>query len=332
LDREPNFEGAWHLRIVASVDEIAAALHESPATVEALLESSRRKLKKQRDLRVWPARDEKILTAWNALMIKALAIAARVLERPDLADAAGAAVDFVREKLWRDGRLLATYKDGRAHLPAYLDDYAFLADALLELLQTRWRSSDLAFARLLGEVLLSQFEDAQAGGFFFTAADHEQLIHRSKTYSDESLPAGNGVAAAALCRLGLLLGELPYVDAAERALKAAWSGIRDYPQAHMSLISALEDFLAPMQILIVRGEAGSARDWAREFAVLYAPTRMIFAIPSGEAGLPPALAAKDALDGTAAYLCTGMTCSAPLRDLKQVAGELARTTSAPADA
>jgi uncharacterized protein YyaL (SSP411 family) len=332
LDREPNFEGAWHLRIVAPVDEIAATLHESPATVDALLESSRRKLKQQRDLRVWPARDEKILTAWNALMIKALAIASRVLGRPDLADAAGAAVDFVRERLWRDGRLLATYKDGRAHLPAYLDDYAFLADALLELLQTRWRSSDLAFARQLADVLLSQFEDPEGGGFFFTARDHEQLIHRSKTYSDESLPAGNGVAASALCRLGLLLGELSYADAAERALRAAWNGIRDYPQAHMSLISALEDFLAPMQILIVRGEAGSAGDWARGFAALYAPTRMIFAIPSGAAGLPAALAAKQALDGTAAYLCTGMTCSAPLRDVKQIAAELARSTSGRADA
>jgi uncharacterized protein len=332
LDREPNFEGAWHLRIVAPVDEIAAALHVAPATVDALIESSRRKLLKQRDLRVWPARDEKILTAWNALTIKALAIAARVLERPDLAAAAGAAVDFVRERLWRDGRLLATFKDGRAHLPAYLDDYAFLADALLELLQTRWRSSDLAFAQQLADVLLSHFEDRQAGGFFFTAADHEQLIHRSKTYGDESLPAGNGVAAAALCRLGLLLGELHYLDAAERALKSGWHGVRDYPQAHMSLIGALEDFLAPMQILIVRGEAGSARDWAREFGALYAPTRMIFAVPSDAAGLPPALAAKPALDGTAAYLCTGMSCSAPLRDVKQIAGELARTTSGRADA
>ena len=115
-----------------------------------LVESARSKLLKARNLRVWPARDEKTLCSWNALMIKGLAIAARVLERPDLADAAATAVDFVRHHLWRDGRLLATYKDGRAHLPAYLDDYAFLADALLELLQTRWRSSDLEFASRLG--------------------------------------------------------------------------------------------------------------------------------------------------------------------------------------
>jgi hypothetical protein len=141
------------------------------------------------------------------------------------------------------------------------------------------------------------------------------------------VPAGNGVAASVLCRLGLILGELSYVDAAERVLQAAWNGIRDYPQAHMSLINALEDFLAPPQILVIRGDADGARAWAREFGAAYAPTRAIFAIPSGAAGLPPALAAKEALDGTVAYLCTGMTCSAPLQDRRQIAGALAPTTS-----
>src|SRR5579862_1023084 len=140
-----------------------------------------------------PQPDEKILTSWNALTIKGLAIAARVLHRPDLAEAAGTAVDFIHRTLWRDGRLLATYKDGRAHLGAYLDDYAFLADALLELLQTRWRSRDLEFARALAEVMLEQFLDRERGGFFFTAAEHEPLIHRTKTFNDESIPAGNGV-------------------------------------------------------------------------------------------------------------------------------------------
>jgi uncharacterized protein YyaL (SSP411 family) len=250
-----------------------------------------------------------------------------VLNRPDLADAAAAAVDFVQKRLWRDGRLLATYKDGRAHLPAYLDDYAFLADALLELLQTRWRSSDLQLARQVADVLLAQFEDQGAGGFFFTARDHELLIHRSKTYADESVPSGNGVAAAVLCRLGFLLGELRYLDAAQRALQAAWGGLREYPQAHMGLINALEDWLAPAQILIIRGDEASTLRWSSELQALYAPTRMIFAIPSGAEGLPPALAAKRPLDGTVAYLCTGMACSAPMGNLREIAAELTRTTS-----
>src|SRR4029077_16822777 len=214
------------------------------------------------NLRIWPARDEKVLTSWNALTIKGLAVAGRVLHRPDFTAAASAAVDFVHRHLWRDGRLLATYKDGRAHLPAYLDDYAFLADALLELLQTRWRSSDLKFARQLADVLLGQFEDAEGGGFFFTAKDHEKLIHRSKSFGDESVPSGNGVAASVLCRLGYLLGELPYLDAAERTLRAGWPMLRQYPQAHMSLANALEDFLSSMQILIVRGDAQQIEPWS----------------------------------------------------------------------
>jgi hypothetical protein len=212
--------------------------------------------------------------------------------------------------------LLATYKDGRAHLPAYLDDYAFLIDGLLELLQTRWRSSDLEFAQQLADVLLEQFQDDDGGGFFFTAKEHETLILRSKTFADESLPSGNGVAASALYRLGILLGETTYLEAAERTLRTAWTAIQDYPQAHMSLINALEDFLSPLQVLIIRGAAGPAMQWAAELGVLYAPARMIFAIPGDAADLPAALAAKSASDETVAYLCTGMTCSAPLTNLE----------------
>jgi uncharacterized protein YyaL (SSP411 family) len=322
LDRGANFEGEWHLHTYESIDAIATVLGESAPSVASSVAAARAKLLKVRNSRVWPARDEKILTSWNALMIKGLAIAARVLHRPDLADAATAAVDFIRRTLWRDGRLLATYKDGRAHLPAYLDDYAFLADALLELLQTRWRSSDLEFARQLTDALLLQFEDPDAGGFFFTAADHERLIHRSKTFSDDSMPSGNGVAATLLCRLGYLLGEIPYLDAAARTLKAGWPMLQQYPQAHMSLVNALQDFLSTIQVLIVRGDAPQIERWSASLSAVYAPTRMIFAIPRDAAELPPALAAKRATAGTVAYVCTGMTCSAPLGDLSEIAREL----------
>ncbi len=322
LNRDANFESEWHLHIVEPIEAVAAALGKSAQATAALIDSARAKLLKVRDSRVWPARDEKILTAWNALMIKGLAIAARVLHRPELADAATSAVDFIRHNLWRDGRLLATAKDGRAHLPAYLDDYAFLAEALLELLQTRWRSSDLEFARQLTDVLLSQFEDAEAGGFYFTATDHEQLIHRSKSFSDESVPSGNGVAASVLCRLGYLLGELRYLDAAERTLRAGWSTLEQYPQAHMSMVNALEDFLGSMQIVIIRGDAAELGNWAASLRVAYAPMRLIFAIPGDAVDLPPVLAAKQAASGTVAYVCTGMTCSAPFSDLGAVAREL----------
>jgi uncharacterized protein len=306
LDRPPNFEGAWHLRVHATSDGPDAA---------ALIRSGRAKLLARRDLRIWPARDEKILTAWNALAIKGLAIAARILNRPELADAATRAVDFIHRTLWRGGRLLATYKDGRAHLQAYLDDYAFLAEALLELLQTRWRSRDLEFARELAEVLLSGFEDPESGGFFFTASDHESLIHRSKTFDDESVPSGNGAAVSLLCRLGYLLGESRYLEAAERTLRAAWNSVQRYPQAHLTLLAALEDYLKPLQIIIVRGD--SARRWASSLGSAYAPSRMIFAIPADAVDLPPMIEEKRVVADTVAYLCTGTSCSAPLASLDE---------------
>src|SRR3990172_2117563 len=118
-------------------------------------------------------------------MIKGMAKVGRHLNQPACIASAESALDFVRNELWRDGRLLATYKDGRAHLSAYLDDYVFLADGILELLQARWRDGDLSFAIELMEVVLKHFQDPH-GGFFFTADDHESLIQRPKPLADDS--------------------------------------------------------------------------------------------------------------------------------------------------
>ncbi len=304
LDLAPNFEGRWHLCIRAPL--------EGPDE-RRLIDSARTKLLAARTLRVWPGRDEKVLTSWNALTIRGLAIAARTLHRPDLADAATHAVDFIHRTLWQEGRLLATYKDGRAHLNAYLDDYAFLADALLELLQARWRDRDLEFARMLAEAILERFADATGGGFYFTASDHERLIHRSKTFGDESIPAGNGVAAGVLCRLGFLLGEPRYLAAAEHTLRAGFAAMGEYPQSHMSLIAALEDYLKPLQILILRGP--DATRWQHALASRYAPSRMVFAIPADTPELPASIAAKHLQGPAVGYLCTGTTCSAPFTRL-----------------
>jgi uncharacterized protein len=314
LDADPNFEGAWHLCVRAPLEDEAAA---------CLVESARKKLLAARNLRIWPQRDEKILTSWNALAVKGLAIAARVLHRPDLAEAATAAVDFIHRALWRDGRLLATYKDGRAHLAAYLDDYAFLADALLELLQTRWRGRDLEFARALVEVMIEQFMDRDGGGFFFTAAEHERLIHRIKTFNDESIPAGTGVAASVLTRLGYLLGKVLYLEAAERTLKAAWPLMRQYPEAHLTLLAALEEYQKPLKIVIIRGPAIEVQRWSRAIGRSYAPARMVLPISADE-HLPPAIAEKRAGSGTLAYVCTGTTCAAPISGLAELEQALGR--------
>ena len=315
LDREPNFEGRWHLHTYRGLEEIASELGISAETAERHLGVARCKLLGVRNERVWPGKDEKIIASWNGLMISGMATAARALSRPEFAQSAMRAVDFIRGQMYANGRLLSVAKDGRARFPAYLDDHAFLLGGLLELLQAQWRSEDLDLAISLAETLLERFEDPVSGGFYFTADDHEQLIHRPKTFGDEAVPSGNGVAARALLRLGYLIGDLRYVDAAERTLRAAWPAVGKYPHAHASLLLALEEWLEPPTIVIVRGAPEEIEDWRRELDQLYAPRRLIFPIPADNAALPAALAGKSAGEGVTAYVCRGTTCSEPIKSL-----------------
>jgi uncharacterized protein YyaL (SSP411 family) len=315
LDQPPNFEGHWHLHAYRSEEDVATELGIDAGEVQRRLGEARRILLAERNRRIWPGRDEKILTSWNGLAIAGMATAARALGRPDFAESATRAVDFVRQQLWRDGRLLAVHKDGQSRFPAYLDDYAFLLDALIELLQTRWRSSDLQLATALADALLAHFVDSEHGGFYFTADDHEELMHRSKSFGDEAVPAGNAIAAQALTRLGLLLGETRYLDAAARTLRAAWAPLEHYPHAHAAMLVALAEHLDPPEMVIIRGAGDEAERWREALTKKYSPGRLVFAIASDTEDLPAALADKRALDSTVAYVCRGTSCSEPIRAL-----------------
>jgi uncharacterized protein len=322
LDRAANFEGHWHLYVAATLEDVARQLQRSPQEVPALIAAARARLLAVRATRVRPACDNKVLTSWNALMIRGMALAARALGREDLAGSATRALDFIRATLWRDGRLLATCMQGRAHLNAYLDDYVYLADAILELQQVRFRAEELAFAQQLLEVVLGHFPDAVAGGFFFTSDDHEALIYRSKIFADDATPAGNGVAARILLRMGHLLAEPRYLAAAERTLRAAWPALMQQPTAHVSLLGALQELLSPPQIVVLRGEARTIEGWSRALAHRYAPQRLVLAIPAESVALPAALADKTARAHPVAYVCRGSTCSAPLDSLDALMQEL----------
>ena len=311
LDQGPNFEGKWHLAV------------REPADDMAVIDEARAILHQARSDRVAPARDDKQLTSWNALAIRGLAIAGRVLQREDLVAAAADAAAFVYEHLFINGRLLASYKDGDARFPAYLDDHAFLVDALLELLQSRWDTGNLEFATQLADLLLEHFEDRDGGGFFFTADDHETLMHRPKPLADEAMPSGNGIAAFALQRLGHLVGDPRYVDAAERALRCAWRAMDEYPHGHVTLLTALEEALEPPEIIVIRGETGEISRWRDSAAKLYAPARMLFAIPEGEASLPGLLTERKAVaNETVAYRCVGTHCELPVTTWEALAAFL----------
>jgi hypothetical protein len=315
LDREPNFEGLWHLHAFAPLDEIARQLGRSEPDISAEITTARATLLAARSGRVRPGRDDKVLVSWNALLIRGLAIAARALGRAELAEAATDALNFIRRNMWREGRLLATALGTDAHLSAYLDDYAYLLDAVLELQQVRVRADELSFAAELAQVMLTRFHDPQGGGFFFTADDHEQLIVRSKVFADDATPAGNAVAAFALQRLGHLLGRPEWLTAAEGTLRAAWHGLVQRPQAHVAMLAALEELIHPPQIIIIRGALEQIEPWRMQLARLYAPRRLVLAVPTDAPDLPAALADKPPRGDAVAYVCTGSVCGAPLPTL-----------------
>ena len=307
FDGPPNFENRhWHARIAGDLGD----------GEEVQLEAARQKLFAAREQRVRPGCDDKILTGWNALMIEGMAHAARVLGRDDWLHSARRAVDFLRGTHWRDGRLLATSRHGRAHLNAYLDDYAFLLSALLEMLQAEFRREDLGFAVELADSLLARFEDKEAGGFHFTAYDHETLIHRPKSGHDTATPAGSGIAAFALQRLGHLLGETRYLAAAERTLGLYWPHLRQSPGGFATMLRALEEMLTPPEIVILRGPAADMPEWTAALGAR--PTRIILALPNGITGLPAALA-KPESEAVNAWRCRGVSCSAPTANIDDFA-------------
>ena len=323
LDDPANFEGSWQLRIALDAARRVPPPRVPPAT-EVLLDAARAKLLQVRASRVHPGLDDKVLTAWNGLMIRGMAAAGRLLRREEYIDSAARATDFIRKHLWKDGRLYASWRAAEAKLPAYLDDHAFLLMGLLELLQAEWDSTRLAWARQIADAMLERFEDKERGGFWFTADDQPTPLFRPKTFSDESMPAGNALAARALISLGHLCAEPRYIDAAERTLRAAFPGMRQYPASHAAILLALEEMLAPPAMVVLRGEAEALVDWREELANQYDPRRLVLAIPADAKGLTGLLARCLPRGEACAYVCRGTTCSLPVTSIASLSMALTR--------
>ncbi len=309
LDRPPNFEGhAWNLIVARPLEEVASALGLPVDVARQRRDAARARLFARRERRVRPSRDDKRLTAWNALLASGFAQAAAWLGCDALAQRARDTVAFLHRALWRDGRLYASWNAGEARFPGYLDDHAFLLEALLDLLRVDPDPAHLGWAVELAEQLLARFEDRQHGGFFFTADDHEPLIARLKPYSDEALPSGNGVAARALLRLGHLTAEPRWLDAAERTLRAGWATMGEIPHGCATLLSALREFLQPPAQAVVRLPAGDDGAW-REAANELGRQGLRCVLLPPEASVLPIYAARP---GGVGYLCIGTRCLPPL--------------------
>ena len=322
LDRPDNFEGRWHLYVARSPEEIARRSGRDLAEITRNLQSAREKLFTERERRIRPGRDDKILTSWNALMLKGMSVAAMRLQEPDYYQSALRCLEFIHANLWDGKRLAATYKDGRARLNAYLDDYAFLIDAIIHLLACRWSGKWLGFAMQLADTLLEQFFDREEGGFFFTSHDHETLLQRRKDFSDDSLPSGNGVAALSLLVLGHLAGRRDYLDAAEQTLKCAWGLLQQAPHACAALLLALMEYDSPGRVIILRGEEETITEWQQQVEPLLDVRSLVFAIPSAETDLPDLVSQKKTDQAATAFICTGFTCLEPVSDLEELQGVL----------
>ena len=320
LDQPANFEvHFWNLTAVAPLSDVANSLTMPIAQCEVLQASAQQKLFEARETRLRPGRDEKILTSWNALMIEGMVHAGRVWGRADWIASARRALTFLRHTMWDSGkrRLFATHMEGRTHLNAYLDDYAFLFKALIEILQADFQIEDLRFAQQLAEVLLEQFEDRANGGFFFTSHDHEQLIQRPKPAHDNATPSGNGIAAFALQRLSHLTADMRFAEASQRTLGCFFEQMEDHPASFGSLLMALEEQLLPPRLVLLAGPQGDLPLFRSALASTYLPDAMVLAIPNGTTNLPATLARPTAAEVNA-YVCQGVTCLAPLEDFAKL--------------
>jgi uncharacterized protein len=321
-----NFEEQSILHVDQEIDLIAKLMGVPSERMREVIERGRRILFEAREKRVKPHRDEKMLTSWNGLVLRSFAEAARVLDREDYLDVATSNANFLLTHLKRGGRLLRTHKGGESKLNAYLEDYAFLADALLALYEATFEVRWFDEARSLAETMIEQFWDGEAGGFFFTSSDHETLITRTKDFYDNATPAGNSVAAHVLIRLSLLRGEDRYRRMAGVILKLMEPSMRRAPSAFGHLLSALDLYLAsPYEIAII-GQASSARALTDTIFKRYLPNKVVALASSDEDEAShkiKLLEDRKQVDGApTVYVCRNYYCEAPVTEPKKLAAQL----------
>ncbi len=329
-----NFEHSTSIpNVTRSLEDFAADSGSPALEVKRIIARGRDTLYRVRAKRIPPLRDEKIITSWNGLMIAAFARGFQVLEDGRYGEAAAKAVAFIYDQLWVDGRLFRTHKDGRTRYKGYLEDYAYLAEALIDLYEATFELDYLKKARQLADSMIELFSDREVGGFFYTAEDHEELICRKKEYLDQATPAANGVAALTLLRLHGLTGKPAYREAAEEVLRSAGASVERAPMASSYLLLAVDFLLRPpVEIAIVGGGgasgAASTVELLRVVHRQFLPRKILAgsdAVIAPElAEAIPLLAGKESLEGrSTAFVCRNYACRAPTNDPVQLRRQLA---------
>jgi uncharacterized protein YyaL (SSP411 family) len=326
-----NWEGTNVLRRPVPLRSIAGELEIDLAELERDLEAARGRLFELRERRVRPATDDKVLAAWNAMAVAALAEAGRAFDRPDYVDAAVRAARFVLTRLRDDeGRLLRSWRDGRAGRPAFADDHALMADACLTLYETTFELEWFERALALADDLLERFHDEERGGFFQTGDDAEQLVVRPKELVDNAVPSGNSVAADVLQRLAHLTGEERYERAGVGALRLVRDAMAGAPGGFGHALGALDLYLSTPKEIAIVGDPGSPGTRALAAEVTsrrYLPNHVLaVAAPTDQAARDAVALLRDRspLDGEpTAFVCERFVCKLPVADPRALVAQLA---------
>ncbi len=321
-----NFEHRSILHLERPLDEVAAELGMAPAELEAVVAWARPKLYAAREQRVRPGRDEKVITAWNGLMLRAFAEAARVLERPDYRGLAVRNAEFVLGTLWQNGRLLRTFKDGQARIPAYLEDYALYSGGLLTLYEATFDPRWFRAARELADQMLALFWEPGDEAFYDTGHDQEQLVARPREVTDNAMPSGNSAAVETLLRLATFTGNAEYQRPAATVLRSLAEQLRQYPTAFGHLLEALDFYLSTPKEIVVLGPQPREDTQAllRTVFQRYLPNKVVAGAdgPSSQV-VVPLLDGREPLDGRAtAFVCERFTCALPTSDPAVLASQL----------
>jgi uncharacterized protein YyaL (SSP411 family) len=322
ITAEGNFEGR-NIPNLLGGSLAQRADGEGEDNLAARLAPLNAKLLAARERRIRPATDDKVLTAWNGLMISAFARAHQALERDADLVTARQAADFVLRHLKRDDRLLVSHRAGHSQLNAYLDDYAFLARGLLDLYEAGFEVQYLDAAGRIAQTLVARFEDREAGGFYFTSDDHEEVLTRNRSLHDGALPSGAGVAAEVLLRLAVHLDSTSLRAAAQRTIESARPSIQRVPSAHAALLTAADLAHGPLIEVAVVGELADPATRALLAVVRrrYLPRLVVAACdPGDETAGRPLLDGKTMLDGRpTAYVCQNYACREPTTDPAELA-------------
>ena len=315
-----NFEGENILQVQAPPDIFARKLRMEVEELEALLTDGRQKLFEEREKRIKPGLDDKILTSWNGIMIRGMAMGYQLTGKPEYLEACEKSAEFVLTTLSQDnGLLLRTYRSGKSHLNAYLEDYAYFISGLIALYEASFEPRWLTEAERLAHLMIDQFGDDAGDGFFFTGKAHETLIVQSKSAYDGATPSGASMAIHSLLRLAKHLDKPEFHDKAVETLLLYFHQMEGMPSGSGQLLCELAFVLSTPKEIAIVGEKGDAKTEAMLGALhdTYQPNKIIALSESADGQTLPLLAGKPQVDNTAtAYVCENYVCQAPTTDVE----------------